>query len=279
MHDFMAARTVDNWNLPERLARQGLTRHAEELRTQGYTILERAMSEAFTDELRATILDRIAETSPDSSEGGSAGMLLERGAIFEETALQPYLLSLAESLCGKGMLLSQLLAVKAVKGGRAIGLHTDYVHFPEPFPETPHLCTAIWAMEDFTVDGGCTWVVPGTQRMKRHPTPHDDLSQAVPLIMPKGSIAIWDGALWHWQGERKLGEERVTLHSTYTQSILRPYDDYLGIDPEILDRNPPELATLTGQDDIFSKNTKAGQQRELFMRAGAVRRSPQMSMV
>jgi hypothetical protein len=257
MHDEMAQRTINNPDLAERLERQGFTRHADELREQGYTIVENAFSHAFSDELRATILDKI-------DEGGGVlqcGLLLERGRIFEETALFPPVISLSESLLGPRMILGQLLGMKTFSEGFRIGLHSDYGMIPAPYPEQPQLVTAIWAMEDFTVEAGCTWVVPGTQKFKRQPTPDDDLSSAVPLVMPKGSIALWDGAVWHWQGERTLPGPRVTLHSTYMRGALRPYDDYLKISPEILDRNPPELATLTGQDDAFGKNDYAGQRR------------------
>lgn len=268
MHDEMARRTIDNPNIAERLERKGLTRHAQELKDQGYTILEKVFSEAFADELKAAVEDRIAE----GGAGIQAGMLLQRGRIFEETALFPPLMSLAESLFGRWMILGQLLGQQNVRGGIKIGLHTDYVMFPEPFPEQPQLCTAIWAMEDFTVEAGCTWVVPGSHKLKRHPKPEDDLSKGIPLVMPKGSLAIWDGALWHWQGERTLGGKRVTLHSTYMRPMLRPYDDYLHISPEILDRNPPEMMTLACQDDMFGKNNNAGQGRAQGERAAHILR-------
>jgi ectoine hydroxylase-related dioxygenase (phytanoyl-CoA dioxygenase family) len=199
-------------------------------------------------------------------------MLLERGHIFEETALHPWLYALGEKLCGRGMLLAQLLGLRKRQGPGEIGLHTDYVNVREPFPSQPQMCTAIWALEDFSAAAGSTWVVPGTHHQKRHPRPGDDLSSAIPLEMPKGSIAIWDGALWHWQGARALEGERVTLHTTFMQGVMRPYDEYLRIDPAILARNPPELSTLAAQDDIFGKNNHSGQQRQYFARSMAVRR-------
>ena len=76
--------------------------------------------------------------------------------------------------------------------------------------------------------------------------------------MPKGSIALWDGATWHAQGDRSIPGERVTLHQTYSRRILRTYDCYRDIDPAILDRNPPELTTLAGLDDVFEKNRYSG---------------------
>lgn len=266
LHDFLAARTIESPDLDERIERLGLAKAAQQLEEQGYVILERAVSERFADELRETIIARAVEVGQPQ-----AGMLLERGRIFEETALHPWLYALGEKLCGKGMLLGQLLGLRKRQGPGEIGLHTDYVNVREPFPAQPQMCTAIWALEDFSAAAASTWVVPGSHRLKRHPRPSDDLSSALPLEMPKGSLAIWDGALWHWQGARELAGERVTLHTTFMQRVMRPYDDYLRIDPAILARNPPELSTLAAQDDIFGKNTHAGQQRQYFARSLAVR--------
>ena len=269
LHDHLAKRTVEDPDLDARLVGLGLSRHAEELADQGYTILERAVSEQFADELAAAII-----AASEEAGTSSPGMLLERGRIFEETALHPWLYALAEQMCGRGMLMGQLLGVRKRTGPGEIGLHTDYVNVRAPFPDQVQMCTAIWALEDFTAEAGSTWLVPSSQRFKRHPRPDDDLSAAVPLAMPKGSIGLWDGAVWHWQGARALPDERITLHSTYMQSTMRPYDDYLRIDPAILARNPPELATLAGHNDIFGKNTAAGQQRQYYARSVEVRREP-----
>ncbi|MCP4006285.1 MAG: hypothetical protein GY725_19050 [bacterium] len=253
LHDDLAPRTVDNPDLAHRLDRQGLTGNSKELLEQGYTVLERAVSDGFVDELRATILERIDEHAPRP-----AAMLLERGRIFEEAALQPQLMSLAEVLCGKGFLLAQLLGQRKPAGVPLIPMHSDYNLMREPFPEHPQQCTACWALEDWALEVGPTRVVPGSQRKRRHPGPEEGGDESIAIEMPKGSIAIWDGATWHAQSERTAPGERVTLHSTYSRMTLRTYDSYRDIDPAILDRNPPELATLAGFDDVFEKNTYAG---------------------
>ena len=143
----------------------------------------------------------------------------------------------------------------------------------EPFPAHSQNLTAIWALEDFTVEAGPTLIVPGSHLRKRHPEPGEDLDQAVPIEMAKGSIALWDGATWHAQADRSLPGERVTLHQTYSRMILRTYDSYRGIAEEILDRNPPELTTLAGLDDLFEKNTYAGPDYRRLVHSYALFRS------
>ena len=82
-----------------------------------------------------------------------------------------------------------------------------------------------------------------------------------------GNVAAWHARLVG-------GRLTVGPGETYMQGTMRPYDDYLHIDPGILARNPPELSTLAGRDDIFGKNNHAGQQRQYFARAAAVRQTP-----
>ncbi len=269
LHDDLARRTVGSPDLVHCLSSQGLDRHAEDLEERGYTVLKGAFSEAFADEMRAAILEKIAE----NEKPRPAAMLLERGRIFEEAALHPWLMALAEKLCGKGFLLAQLLGQAKGTGPGVLPIHCDYNMIREPFPEHSQACTAIWALEDFTVEMGPTLVVPESHRLKRHPRAGEARDRAVPILMPKGSIAIWDGATWHAQADRSLPGERVTLHSTYSRMILRTYDCYRDISHEILDRNPPELAMLAGLDDLFEKNTYAGPDFRRLKHSTAIFRS------
>ena len=52
-----------------------------------------------------------------------------------------------------------------------------------------------------TDEGGATRVVPGSKGLRRHPTPEEleDLEH-IPIETPKGSVAVWDGAVWHSGG-------------------------------------------------------------------------------
>jgi hypothetical protein len=253
LHDEMALITVDNSDLEHRIEHQGLATQLKQLQKQGYCVLERAFSSKFAAELRAAILECM-----DENPNRPAAMLLERGRIFEEAALHPWLMTLAEKVCGKGFLLAQLLGQRKPEGPSALPIHSDYNLVREPFPEYGLNCTAIWALEDFTVEAGPTLVVPGSHELGRHPERGEGRDRAIPIEMEKGSIALWLGATWHSQGDRTIPGERVTLHSTYSRLTLRTYDSYRHIDPAILDRNPPELTTLCGLDDVFEKNTNAG---------------------
>lgn len=257
LHDHMARRTVNNPDLAHRIKHLGLERHVAELADQGYTILENAFSPRFADAVSVALRDLIAEGPPPNL---TAAMLLARGELFEEIALHPWVLSLAEHLVGPGCTLANSLAFTKGQGIDTHKMHTDYPLIPAPYPDYCMNVTSVWALEDFTETSGPTILVPGSFRENRFP-PDGAEKDTIKIIMPKGSIALWHGATWHGAAVREDEGERLTLHNTYLRIFHRTFDCYLDIDPVILERNPPALTTLCGLDDPFEKNTYKGTYR------------------
>ena len=254
LHDHLARRTIDNVDIDHRITHFGLERHAAELTTNGYTIIERAISEEMADEMAAEI-NRVQDENPDAP-GFRANMLLERGRLFEEAAQHPFVMTLVESLIGRGCLMFQSNCIRKDVGLETHQLHSDYLG-PEPFPEYPLEVTSIWALEDWTMEAGPTVVVPGSFSEKRKPI-GEEVSATVPLLMPKGSIALWDGATWHTASPRTKAGRRVSLHNAYCRLEMRGVEHYLDIDPEIVARNPPRFSSMCGLDDFYGRNAHTG---------------------
>jgi len=258
LHDHMARRTITNPDLAHRATHLGLDRRLDDLSEQGYTVLENAFSNDLADEL-GDELSRLIGQGPKPNL--TAAMLLARGEIFEEVAVHPWVLTLAEHLVGRGCTLGQSLAFRKAKGIDTHHLHSDYALIPEPYP--PHCLnvTTVWALEDFTETSGPTVVVPRSFKHNRFPTA-GSAEDAVKVIMPKGSVALWHGATWHGAAVRDDQGDRLTLHNTYLRLYARTFDCYLDIDPAVLERNPPAVTTLCGLDDMFEKNSFNGTDRE-----------------
>ncbi|MCE2462219.1 MAG: hypothetical protein J4F38_15785 [Pseudomonadales bacterium] len=72
-------------------------------------------------------------------------MLLHKDPVFEEVILNPKLLTVAEVMCGKGAMISQIAASVRPKGAGAIALHADQNWTPAPFPVHNQLVTFCWA--------------------------------------------------------------------------------------------------------------------------------------
>ena len=220
LHEHLAARTIENPDFEHRVRRLGLERHVRELSEQGYTVIERAITEAFADELREVVQREVLAHHPFTTNG-----LLLRDRLFEEVALHPLAGAAAESVVGRGFLLGAMSATYKEAGPGAIGLHADYPLIRNPYPDFGLIAVACWVLDDWTEDVGPTWVIPGSHTRKRAPTKADTRDGGVPIICPKGSIALWGNGVWHWQGDRRAPGARVTIHVTYNRLFVRPLDD------------------------------------------------------
>jgi hypothetical protein len=259
LHDHMASLTIENPDYAHRVERLGLARQLVELRERGYTVIERAVTEAFADELRERVADEVRRHHPFTTNG-----LMMRHRMFEEVAQHPLVCTVAESAVGRGMVLGAMSGTYKEAGPGAIDIHADYPLVREPYPEFGLICVACWALEDWTVDVGPTWVIPGSHLRRRAPKRSDSREGAVPVEMPKGSVALWANGVWHWQGDRSAPGARVAIHVTYNRVFVRQLDDFRGVDETMYARNPPAFSTLMGQDDPFGKSSFRGHDGKRF---------------
>tara|TARA_Y100001935_G_C17274368_1_gene493809 strand:- start:1090 stop:1638 length:549 start_codon:yes stop_codon:yes gene_type:complete len=162
-------------------------------------------------------------------------------------------MALAEFSVGRGFLLSQVAASVRSKGSPSIGLHADHNWLPAPFPAHNMLLTACWACDSYTQENGATLIIPDTAELKRHPT-HDEieaLEGAQPIECEPGSVAIWDGNIWHSNYVRKTEGLRVVCHITYSRLMMRPVENYTAWNDELIEEHGPRMAQLLGQDDFL----------------------------
>jgi hypothetical protein len=225
--------------------------HCRQLAEEGWTVLENVAEPAFTTRLREKILDLAPK--------GGANMLLAKDPVFAEAVLNPALMAMAEFSVGRGFLISQIAASVRPQGAGTIGLHADHNWLPAPFPEHNMLLTACWACDEYTEAAGATLIIPGTNRHRRHPDADEigDLSNAVPIECPPGSVALWDGNLWHSNYPRTLAGERVVCHITYTRLMMRPVEDYGAHAQNLVETYGEPMARLLGQDDMLFSPTGA----------------------
>ncbi|SVD56966.1 uncharacterized protein METZ01_LOCUS409820, partial [marine metagenome] len=169
----------------------GLLENCRQLAMEGWTVIENAADEEFNEGLRSKILELV--------DGQGANMLLTKGDVFPAAVLNPRLMAMAEFSVGRGFLLSQVAASLRSKGSPVIGLHADNNWLPAPFPPHNMLLTACWACDEYSQAGGATLVIPGSANLRRHPSEEEvkALAGAIAIECPEGSVAMWDGNLWH----------------------------------------------------------------------------------
>lgn len=238
---------------------QNLEGNVQQLKDAGYTVVRDIATPEFTSRLRETCL-RLSLETPGDGRRRSAGMLLGRDPIFEEAVTNPRLLTLVEVMCGRGAMLSQLVASIRGKGAVELPLHADQNWFPAPFPEHNQLFTMCWVMDEFTREAGATKVIPGTHRHRRHPNREEIASceGAIPITCPPNSLACWDGSIWHGNYPRSIEGERVVLHITFGRLALRPVESYDHLGEDWLKGKSQALRVMLGREDFLGKSGLGG---------------------
>lgn len=258
LHDHMGRRTVENPDLAHRATRQGLTGKIREMEETGYTVIERAISPEFADEVRSATLRALLP-----HQTFSMNWMLYHGREFEQLIQNPLMMTLADASLGRGAVIASFSCIKKGPGPGVIPMHTDYAHVPEPYPEFSLTGVGVWALEDWRVESGPTWIVPRSHRMRRPPRPGEKSEGGVPIEMPKGSVVFFTHGVWHWQGDRTEPGDRVTLHAHFNRGILRSLEPKK-TDVQMLHRNSPRLAEMLGEDDWFDKMSAAGRDHVRF---------------
>ena len=233
-----------------------LTRHHEELKENGYTIVENLIEIDFIDELVEEVkrLESRLERSPDNNrfEGNSTTRtynLLAHGEIWQNIPVQTQVLELIEGVIGEQCLVSSLASISLAPGETAQVLHADDQVQPIAKPHVATVCNSMWALTDFTEENGATRVAPGSH-LWQNPDYFGDQSdvETIPAEMPKGSVLIWHGSTWHGGGANTTTDQtRIGVAMNYCAGFIRQQENqHLGIPPEIVKTFSPKLRQLCG---------------------------------
>lgn len=231
-----------------------LDRHAEAIATDGFTVLEGAIEPALVDTLVATIDRLMVELDITFGENAFLGEhtrrifnLLARDPIFAHVPLHTAVLPLVERVLDRQCLLSSLTAIEMNPGQRAQPLHADDGSIALARPHHPIVCVAIWALTDFTIDNGCTHVVPGSHRFDRRPTKGERVAGAVRAVMAKGSVIVYNGSIWHGGGDNDSAGRRLAIVVNHCAGYMRQEENQLlGVPRDMAKTYPRRLQEMLG---------------------------------
>jgi len=219
-----------------------LSRFAED----GYVVLPSLLDEERTDELYRAFDGLPLQGSPSSVPGAPPGRMqanervLVRDDRFVSVLREPALLEAVEAALGTDV---HLLAYEAIEippgGGKARDWHSDF-HFPTDAPLVVNVGIYLQDMED---ERGPLYVVPGSHRWNREPSP-DEVESEVPgevkLDVPRGSAAVFHGRMWHTGSKNASAAPRRAVFPYFGQAWIKRMDDFY--------REPlPE--SISGSDD------------------------------
>lgn len=227
--------------------------HIDAIRNEGYTILERVIEPALIDDLAAALLriETAFRIQPGRNlfEGDHTIRiynLLAHDRVFERVPAHPAVLPIVEGVLDKGCLVSSLSSIAIDPGEDAQPMHADDTLIDLPRPHKPVVCNSMWALTDFTAANGATRLVPGSHLNPEKPV----FGQAYPGIaaeMPRGSVLIWNGSLWHGGGANTSHARRTGIAMNYCAGFIRQQENQqLGIPLERVRQFPPRLQELAG---------------------------------
>ena len=226
--------------------------HVARVRSCGYTVVENAIAPVLVDALNAALerLEREHDAKPamNGFEGHKTVRiynLLKYGAPFEQVPVHESVLPIVEGVLDPGCLISSLSSIAIDPGETAQPIHADDMVIPLAKPHSPIVCNSMWALSDFTDANGATRLVPGS-----HLKPNPDYGgqyDTVPAEMKKGSVLIWDGALWHGGGANRTATRRTGIAMNYCAGFIRQQENQqLGLAPDLVRGFSPRLQELIG---------------------------------
>ena len=256
-----------------------------DLDEHGYCLLE-LLDEDEVSALRKRVLEQkaaeeqlgISHHLPDKKQ--LIRFLLNIGQVFRDILFKPTFREMVAHVLGPAYLLSSFHAHLAHPGG-STAFHTDQFWMPPPTDRhgrTPirpgeitrqshrghhvkahtdrvpgviapaFVCNAMWMLDDFTDHNGATIFVPGSHRRGRQPDHALDANENwVAATGPAGTVAVFEGRVWHSTGENLTDAPRIGLTTNFCAPQCRQQENFLlGTSQEVLASASDELLTLIG---------------------------------
>jgi ectoine hydroxylase-related dioxygenase (phytanoyl-CoA dioxygenase family) len=235
------------------LSADAVRSHVDAIAQDGYTIVPDAIDPALLDEL-AVDLERLErafqiEPSPNAFEGERTLRvynLLALSPVWQQVPVHDHVLPIVEGVLDDGCLVSSLSSIRIQPGETAQPIHADDQLMPLTKPHAPTVCNSMWALTDFTDANGATRIIPGTHLAPDSPdfgTTYD----SIPAYLPRGSVLIWHGSLWHGGGANATDADRIGIAMNYCAGWVRQQENQqLGIPIDVARTFSPRLRELVG---------------------------------
>jgi ectoine hydroxylase-related dioxygenase (phytanoyl-CoA dioxygenase family) len=136
-------------------------------------------------------------------------------------------------------------AIEIHPGEKAQELHRDDDLYPLRIPNVEFQISAMWALDDFTLENGATCIVAGSQDLREiNAVKQAHIAQAV---MQKGSVLFYLGSTIHGGGANNSAAPRSGLINTYSLGWLRQEENqYLSVSRKTADSYPETIRRLMG---------------------------------
>src|SRR5262245_54681389 len=232
---------------PERLAA---------LHTDGYTVIERAISSELVATIKGTLApwlkgERLGRNDFEGFYSERVYALLAKAPVLAALVEHEEVLALVDKLLPPHYLLSALLAINVHPGENPQDFHVDdsaggfLLRRPRPWLGV----STIWALDDFTESNGATEVIPGSHLWSddRAPDPSEQSRDAVKVCMPAGSVVVFLGNLLHRGGAHHGTAPRLGITPQYCAPWMRQIENMvLAVPPALAKGFSSRVQALLG---------------------------------
>jgi ectoine hydroxylase-related dioxygenase (phytanoyl-CoA dioxygenase family) len=189
------------------------------------------------------------------------GRVLSRSKAAQDLALNDLAVAPARALMGQHCQDIQLNLTQAIEihpGSYAQAPHCDQDIWLGADHSGEMMLNAMWALDDFTKENGATVIWPGSHVDRPSGALPD--GRPVTAVMPKGSLLLFVGSVFHAGGANFSRNPRRGLVISYCLGWLKPCENpWLSYPPEVARDFSPALSRLIGyRQDAPSLNNVDG---------------------
>lgn len=186
----------------------------------GFFLHEKPFSRQEVDALKKALHHAIAQEAPlrrDSDDPSQVVCCPLYDDLFLDILRRDIFMS-ANELLGKDCIIYNY-GNSSIRPG--VGNFSSHIHVERPYSTGNHLegIGVMILLDDFTVENGATWFLPGSWLLEQAPNQTEFFAKAERLLAPAGSILYFHPHLWHSGGINRTALTREAL----TIGFCRPY--------------------------------------------------------
>lgn len=183
------------------------------------------------------------------------GTLFSRHETFQKMAVMNPIIEIMDHFLLQSCNDFQVNSTQATSigpGEPKLALYQDDLIFPFKHPEQEVMLNCLWAIDDFTEDGGAMVLVPGSHQWERSENIEQSYEslpaeQTAKAVMKKGSALIYLGSLYHSDSANRSNQRRCSAMISYSLGWLRQAENsYLAYSKETVSKMPERLRHLLG---------------------------------
>jgi ectoine hydroxylase-related dioxygenase (phytanoyl-CoA dioxygenase family) len=227
------------------------------LKENGYILLRNQIEESWIDllsnEIDKSFIEhrniQIANGNEINSDGVSLHVLLSSPLFIEflQTLLDNgFIQSLQDNFFHSKCILNSLSALNNLPNKPNFSglVHRDLRFYSGDFPI---MLNCLIMVDDFTIENGGTYLLPGSHLEERKPSDEEFFNNALQATGKRGDILIFNSNVWHSSAPNKTQENRRAIPFTVSKSFMKQLLDYpraLGYDK--INSFTPEMQQFLG---------------------------------